>query len=469
MKKVLVALFAALFLTNLGVATASVLPIQQKKLSFSVISAKDLKAVVNISTSHTVTNKSYGNFHNFFRGGNNDPFNRFFGQFFRGLPNMPRKYIERSLGSGFIITPNGFILTNDHVIDKADTIKVRLPNGRIYKGKVIGADKKTDIALVKIDAKNLPTIKLGNSGKMQIGDPVLAIGNPFGLNGTVTSGIISAKGRVIGEAPYDHFLQTDAAINPGNSGGPLVNIYGNAIGINTAIIASGQGIGFAIPINMVKELLPQLRKGHIERGYLGVYMQRITVGIQKAFNLKNRAGALVSEVVKGKPAASAGIKRGDVIIKVDGKKITGPTDLAIVIGAYPPRTHITIALIRNGKTIYKSATLATLGNISKNRSGKSLTSSNKKLGIDVAPLTPSIKSEFRIDDSSGVVITGILPGSIASQSGLSPGDVILRIDRKQVKNIADFNKLSEDALKKSPILLLIHRGRSTIYVTIDTK
>ncbi len=464
MKKILVTLFAAIFLTNIGIASASIFSRPKKPLSFSAISAKDLKAVVNISTSHTVINKSYGNFHYFFKGNNNDPFNRFFSQFFRGLPNTPRKYIERSLGSGFIISPNGFILTNDHVIDKADKIKVRLPNGKVYKGKVIGADKKTDIALVKIDAKNLPTIKLGNSTKIQVGDSVLAIGNPFGLNGTVTAGIISAKGRVIGEGPYDHFLQTDAAINPGNSGGPLVNIYGEAIGINTAIIASGQGIGFAIPINMVKALLPQLKKGHVVRGYLGVYMQPITVDIQKSFNLKNRDGALVSEVVKDEPAAAAGIKRGDVITQVDGKNIKGPTGLAIVIGSYPPGSQVTIGLIRNGKTIYKSATLAKL---SIKSTVKNSTSSNKKLGIAVSPLTPNIKSEFRIDASSGVVITSITPGSIASQSGLMPGDVILEINRKQVKNIADFNKLSKDALKKNPMLLLIHRGKSTIYITID--
>lgn len=463
MKKFLAIIFISLFMIG-STSNASVLPWKNKtRLTFQQISKQDLKAVVNISISHTVVNRQYGKFRQFF--GQNDPFERFFGQFLRNFPNMPRKYIERSLGSGFIITKNGYILTNNHVIAKADKIKVTLPDGRVFKGKVIGADKKTDIALVKIDANNLPTIKLGDSSKVQIGDSVLAIGNPFGLNGTVTSGIISAEGRVIGDGPYDNFLQTDAAINPGNSGGPLVNIYGEAIGINTAIIASGQGIGFAIPINIAKNLLPQLRSGHINRGYLGVYMQSVTLDIKKAFHLKNTNGALVSDVLKGTPAQKAGIKRGDVIIKVNGSTIKGPTGLAIKIGSYKPGTVVNITLVRNGTTIEKSAKLSkAVSRIVKNKERSAL---NKKLGISVSPITPGLKARYRIKDSTGVVIEAVNPGSLASEAGLAPGDVILEIDRNQIKDMNDFRRVLKSAMKKTPILLLIHRGRSTIYITID--
>ncbi len=463
MKRFLSIIFIGLFM--FGSASAASVFSQPKKtrLTFEQISKQDLKAVVNISTSHTVVNRQFGNFHQFF--GQNDPFERFFGQFFRNFPGVPRKYVERSLGSGFIITHDGYILTNNHVIAKADKIKVTLPDGRVFKGKVVGADKKTDIALVKIDAKNLPIIRLGDSSKVQIGDSVLAIGNPFGLNGTVTSGIISAKGRVIGEGPYDNFLQTDAAINPGNSGGPLVDMYGDAIGINTAIIASGQGIGFAIPINMAKELLPQLRSGHVERGYLGVYMQPVTADIKKAFHLKNNGGALVSDVIKGTPAWKAGIKRGDVIIKVDGSKIKNPTDLAIKIGSYKPGTEVDITVIRNGSIIDKKVKLSKA--TSKVAGNENRFTSNKKLGIEISPITPELKAKYRIKEHEGVVIISVEPGSPAAAVGLSPGDVILEVDREKIKDINDFERIMKNAIKRSPILFLVRRGKATIYITID--
>ncbi|HXX54168.1 MAG TPA: Do family serine endopeptidase, partial [Thermodesulfovibrionales bacterium] len=317
--------------------------------SFADLAEKVKPAVVNISTVSTV--KIPGNpFKQFFGPDQVGPFGGFFHRFFGEVPDKDMK--QQSLGSGFIIDKDGYIITNNHVVEGAEEIKVKLSDGREFKAKVIGRDPKTDLALLKISSifKNLPTISLGDSDKMRVGDWVIAVGNPFGLEETVTQGIISATGRVIGSGPYDNFLQTDAPINPGNSGGPLVNLKGEVIGINSAIIASGQGIGFAIPSSVAKTIISQLKeKGKVTRGWIGVSVQTITPEIAQAFGLKDTKGALVGEIVQGGPAATAGLTRGDVIISFDGKEINKMSDLPFIVAQTPIGKTVDVKVIRDKK------------------------------------------------------------------------------------------------------------------------
>ena len=295
------------------------------------VAKADTAAVVNISTTQVVKNPMAPDN----QGNPNDPFQEFFRQF---MGNMPRTYRTHSLGSGFIVRPDGYIVTNNHVVDGATDITVKLSGDRHFTAKVVGRDPKTDLALLKIDAQNLPSVAFGDSDKLQVGEPVMAIGNPFGLEGTVTTGIVSAKGRVIGEGPYDDFIQTDALINPGNSGGPLVNQAGQVVGIDTAIVSQSGGsvgIGFAIPINEAKTILPQLEaKGHVTRGWLGVSLQPMTAELAKAFKLEPGQGALVADVMPNSPAAKAGLKTGDVITEYDGHTIAKGADITIMMAEF---------------------------------------------------------------------------------------------------------------------------------------
>jgi serine protease Do len=309
-------------------------------------------SVVNISTITTL--KRYREFYRFRNPfGEKDTFRDFFGEdffqrFFGSAPGLK----QRSLGSGFIINRDGYILTNYHVAN-ADEINVKLINGKEFKAKVIGKDPKTDMALIKIEAwHDLPVVKLGDSDKLKIGEWVIAIGNPFGLENTLTVGIVSAKGRVIGAGPYDNFIQTDASINPGNSGGPLINMNEEVIGINTAIVMGGQGIGFAIPINLAKEILPQLKKrGKVIRGYLGVLIQNITSELAKSFGLKEEGGVLVAEVIKGSPAEVAGIKQDDIILEFEGEKINRLNELPKVVAKTTVGKKVKIKILRNYREI----------------------------------------------------------------------------------------------------------------------
>jgi serine protease Do len=319
--------------------------------SFADLAEKVKPAVVNISTTTTV--RIPGNpFRHFFGPEEEGPFGDFFNRFFGDIPDRELK--QQSLGSGFIIDKDGYIITNNHVVEGADEIKVKLADGREFKAKVVGRDSKTDLALIKISSlfKDLPVLLLGDSDKIRVGDWVLAIGNPFGLEHTVTQGIISATGRAIGAGPYDNFLQTDAPINPGNSGGPLINLKGEVIGINSAIVATGQGIGFAIPSNMAKTVISQLKeKGKVTRGWIGVSIQSVTPEIAQSFGLKEPTGVLIADVVLGSPADMAGIKRGDIIVTFDGKEIKNMSDLPINVAGTPVGKNIDISIIRNGKKI----------------------------------------------------------------------------------------------------------------------
>jgi serine protease Do len=307
--------------------------------SFAPLVKKETPAVVNISTRQVVKVQQHSPF--------GDPqMDEFFRRFFGG--NGPaREQVRQSLGSGFIISADGYILTNNHVVDKATDIKVSLAGGRIFEAKLIGKSPEIDLALIKVEATGLPTVELGDSDALEVGDWVVAIGNPFGLNQTVTAGIVSAKGRVVGIGPYDDLIQTDAAINPGNSGGPLFNIRGEVVGINTVIIASGQNLGFAIPITLVKEVLPAIReKGRPDVGYLGVSAQALTPDLAAALGLQEPAGALVTSVAKGSPADKAGVKRGDVIIELDGKKVLEPGELPRMVAFGKIGKTVTLKLLR---------------------------------------------------------------------------------------------------------------------------
>ncbi|MCE5194993.1 MAG: DegQ family serine endoprotease [Nitrospiraceae bacterium] len=431
--------------------------------AMSEIASAVKPAVVNISSSKTIKQRQLA-------FPFDDPFlKRFFGDEF-GAPNKPKERKEFGLGSGVIVDKNGYILTNSHVVQGADEIKVRLSDKREFKGKIIGADPKTDIAVVKIDANNLPVLKLGDSEKLKVGQTVIAIGNPFGLNQTVTSGIISATGRAnVGITDYEDFIQTDAAINPGNSGGALVNIRGELIGINTAIFSTSggyQGIGFAIPINMAKNVMETLIKsGKVTRGWLGVSIQPITPELAKQFNLKDDKGALVGGITEDSPAEKAGLQNGDVIIEYDGKQITDPVNLRNLVAATPPNKEVKLKILRNGNTQTISITIGELPAEQK-IAGKF---DNLLKGVIVQNLTSEIRQQLEIPGKvRGVVIVDFADDSI-SEGILGRGDVILEINKKRVTNMKEYETIVSKIKGNQDILLRIYREGSAIYLTLSVK
>lgn len=427
---------------------------------------KEVKpSIVNISTTTVIKEPDMRE--RFF--GSQNPFEDFFGNDFfeRFFGDMPRReFKQRSLGSGFIIDREGYILTNNHVIEKASSIKVKLSDGKEYDAKVIGKDAKTDIALVKINAKHdLPTIALGDSDKIEVGDWVIAIGNPFGLEHTVTAGIISAKGRVIGAGPYDDFLQTDASINPGNSGGPLLDLKGEVVGINTAIISGGQGIGFAIPVNVARELLPQLKsKGKVVRGWLGVYVQKVTPEIANTFGLKESEGALVSDVMENSPAEKADIRRGDIIVSFNGKKIKDMDTLPRMVGSMEVGKKVKIGIIRDGKPLEKEVVIGELKEETVQASRKSEV--EKDFGLVVQDITPEIARHLNLKDRKGVIVTDVQPGSPAQEADIRSGDIIKEIGRKPVRNLTEFKEAMKKANLKEGIVMLVKRENVTFYTVL---
>lgn len=378
---------------------------------------------------------------------------------------------QKSLGSGFIIDREGHIVTNNHVVEGADEVKVKLANGKEFDAKVIGRDSKTDLALIKINgAPDLQPLKMGNSDETKIGSWVVAIGSPFGLEQTVTAGIVSAKGRIIGSGPYDNFIQTDASINPGNSGGPLVNIRGEVIGINTAIVASGQGIGFAIPINTASDVIPQLKnKGQVTRGWLGVSIQDITPELVESFGLKEKKGALVADVVKDGPADKAGIERGDVIVEFDNKEIVESKDLPRIVAVVPVGKNVTIKLLKNGKTINKDVKIAQM---EETTTEAAKAPARKQIGITVQNITPEIGRALGLKNANGAVITQVEPGSPAADAGFQRGDVIKEVNRKTIKNVDEFFQNIEQAKKgngSNSVLLLIQRNENSLYIAVTLR
>ena len=395
-------------------------------------------------------------------------------QFFRHFENQPRRP-TRSLGSGFVINPDGHIVTNNHVVDGATEIKVKLSDGRELAAKLVGRDPKTDLALLKVEASGLPVIPLGNSGELQVGEPVMAIGNPFGLEQTVTTGIVSATGRVIGEGPYDNFIQTDASINPGNSGGPLINARGQAIGINSAIFTrsgGSVGIGFAIPVDLAKTVVTQLAaSGHVVRGYLGVSIQPLTGDLARSFGISETAGALVSSVVDGSPAAKAGVKPGDVITEYNGRKVARAEDLPRAVAESPVGRDVPVTVVRDGKPVTLRATVARLdeGGAPAAAAGSTGPRESKEtLGLSLQPLTPAETRERGLGDRGGVLVRGVQDGSPAASAGLRPGDVISEVNRAAVRNVDDVKQAMERRAKDKPALFLVHRSGGSVYITVNS-
>lgn len=439
--------------------------------SFSELAEKASPAVVNISTIKVVhISKRLKRFFSPFE--ENDPLNDFFKRFFGEIPESKRK--EHALGSGFIISPDGYIVTNNHVVSKADEITVILKGGKeSYKAKIIGTDPETDLALLKIDAKEaLPYLTFGDSDKMRPGDWVIAIGNPFGLDHTVTAGIISAKGRVIGAGPYDNFLQTDASINPGNSGGPLLNLKGEVIGINTAIVASGQGIGFAIPSNMAKQVIEQLKKyKKVKRGWLGVTIQDVDINTAKALGLKEPKGALVASVLKGEPADKAGIKVGDVIIAVNDKPVSDSHDLTRKIGLLKPHSKAKITVWRNGEIKELWVRLGERKiNVAMGEAEIPGSLEGYILGMKLREVTQEDVDKYNLDSDKGLIVLEVKPGSKADESDIRVYDILLKGNFKELNTMNDLKEVIEkDAKKKGALLLLIKRKGQTIFRTIPLK
>lgn len=433
--------------------------------SFSALVKTVKNSVVNISTT-TVTQGP--DLRERFLGPTN-PFRDFFGDDFfeKFFGDTPRKeFKQKSLGSGFIIDREGYILTNNHVVEKAQSIKVKLSDEKEYEATVIGKDAKTDIALIRIDAKqDLPFVALGDSDTLEVGDWVLAIGNPFGLEHTVTAGIVSARARVIGAGPYDDFIQTDASINPGNSGGPLFNLKGEVIGINTAIVSGGQGIGFAIPVNIAKNMLSQLKtKGKVVRGWLGVVIQRITPDMAKAFGLIESEGALVSDVMEQSPAEKADIRRGDVIVSYNGKKIKDMDGLPRLVAATEIGKKVKVGLIRDGKPLEVEVVIGELKEEALLASRK--TDIEKDFGLVVQNITPEISKHLNLKDKKGVIVTDVQPGSPAQNADVRSGDIIREVNRKPIKNINDFKEATKTANIKEGLVMLIKRENVTFYTVL---
>lgn len=421
------------------------------------------QSIVNISTTTTVKFRQ-PRFRSPFGG--RDPFEDFFEEFFG---RMPREQKRRSLGSGFVVSEDGYILTNNHVIERADEITVKLQNEKEYDAEVIGTDPKTDIALIKIkNDGTLPSVTMGNSDALRVGEWVVAIGNPFGLEHTVTTGIVSAKGRVIGSGPYDDFIQTDASINPGNSGGPLFNLKGEVVGINTAIVQGGQGIGFAIPINIAGNVLTQLKdKGKVIRGWLGIYMQSVTEDMAKSLNLKSSDGVIVTEVIKGSPAEKAGLKEGDVLIEFDGKRVENVHQLPAVVAATTPGTEVVVKVIRDGK---EKSVKVTLGEMpEEERMASQRTDSIGNLGLAVQDITDEIAKHMEIEDSRGVIVTGVESGSPADNADIRERDIIRQVNRKQIKDLAEFREALKSASGEESVLFLIERGERRMFVVVKKK
>jgi serine protease Do len=387
-----------------------------------------------------------------------------------GRPLPPMGRVPGPRASGFIISADGYILTNNHVVEGVAVARIRLSDGRELDAKVVGRDQQTDLALLKIDATNLPVIPLGDSSTLKVGEPVMAVGNPFGLELTVTTGIVSATGRVISEGPYDDFIQTDASINPGNSGGPLVNARGEAIGINSAIFSrtgGSIGIGFAVPVHLAKFVVPQLaEKGQVERGWLGVTAQPLTTDLAAALGLTRTDGVVVSQVWDGSPAAAAGVKQGDVIVELDGRKIGRATDLSLQVAATPIGKDVKVSVLREGKPVTLTAKVArreqpvNLASAAPHEAGQ-----RARLGVSVEPVTPDIASQLGIA-ASGLIVRQVRDGSPAEEAGLRPGDIIVEVNRQPVKGVDDFRRALDATQAGSSLLLLIQREGTASYLTV---
>ena len=414
--------------------------------AFIEVSEKVTPAVVNIRAERVRTTDRLSPL-----------FEEFFGDLFRKPPSEQR---EHSLGSGFILSEDGYILTNEHVVSGAEQIKVRLTDQRVFPGKVVGNDPKTDVAVIKIEAEEpLPVVVLGDSDRLKVGQWALAIGNPFGLDSTLTVGVISATGRTdVGIEDYENFVQTDASINPGNSGGPLLNIYGEVVGVNTAIVASGQGIGFAIPINLAKLVANQLiSSGEVTRGWLGVSIQPLDADLAASFGLDRVTGALVTRVLPGAPAEQAGLRRGDVLLSFDGKPIRSVKELQLLVASSPPGEKIPVEVLREGTRLTLQVAIAA-------RDAEAQPARQEP----GAELTPWLGMSFA-ENEQGVRVAAVESDSVADNAGVRVGDLVLAINRHAVKSLADVHAARQRSRVKESTLLLLQRGEATLYVALPLK
>jgi serine protease Do len=441
---------------------APILPVQMPLAggnTFAKVADAIKPAVININT----VSKGAGG-----ALGGRTPFEEFFGEEFykRFFGDTPERIPQRSLGSGVIVDPTGIALTNAHVVEKATEIEVVTLDGSKHKAKLVGMDKKTDLAVLKLDdgKAQFKYARLGDSEKLQVGDWVIAVGSPFGLQATVTAGIISAKARNIGQGPFDDFLQTDAAINPGNSGGPLVNMQGEIVGINTAIVAGGSGIGFAIPSNMARKIYTELQsKGRVTRGWLGVSIQPLTPELARSFNAKDTKGVLISDVMPDSPAAKAGLKPGDILVEFEGKKMEAPSDLQRAVGMAQPGQDSKMKVWRDQgeRTVEIKIGEAPDEREAQQRPSRATPSA---LGLDVRPITPEIAKQLNLKSSEGVIVARVEEGSTAAESGVQRGDVIREINRQRVRSIADYERLTKDVKDGDRLTLLLQRGPMSLYV-----
>lgn len=420
-------------------------------------------SIVNVSTTSTVTTEETP-FGEMFK----DPFfRRFFGDDFEH-PGPKRKFKSTSLGSGVVVTDNGYILTSNHVVKGAEEIQVILNDKREFKGKIVGTDPRTDLAVIKIDAKGLPTARLGESGNLKTGQVVLAIGAPFGLTQTVTMGIVSAIGRSnVGIADLEDFIQTDAAINPGNSGGALVNTNGEVVGINTAIFSTSggyMGIGFAVPSDMAKIVMESIiKQGKVIRGWLGVNIQDLTPDLAKSLNIKQRNGALVADVVEDTPAEKAGLRRGDVIIQYEGKPVENATTLRNMVASTPPGKTVEMKIVREGR---ETTVTAKLSEFKEKKTVKKAQYKNVLRGLTVQEVGPSLRDRLGLPRNvNGVVVTDVGRDSPA-QGVLTSGDVIMEVNRKNIGGLSEYDQVVSKIGEKETVLLLVYRQGATMYVTL---
>jgi serine protease Do len=437
---------------------APILPVQMPLTTgtFAKVAEAIKPAVININT----VGKSTGST-------GRTPFEEYFGEEFfrRFFGDLPERIPQRSLGSGVIIDANGTALTNAHVVENGRDIEAITLDGSKHKAKVIGLDKKTDLAVLKLDdgKGSFNFARLGDSDKIQVGDWVIAVGSPFGLHATVTAGIISAKARQIG-GPFDDFLQTDAAINPGNSGGPLVNMQGEVIGINTAIVAGGSGIGFAIPSNMAKRVATELAaKGKVTRGWLGVSIQPLTPELAKSFGAKDGKGVLISDVMPESPAAKAGLQPGDILLEFEGKKMEGPSDLQRAVGLTTPGNSSKVKLWRDRgeKTLEVKVGEASDDREVAQRQGQR---GRAVLGMEVRPVTPELARQLNLRSTDGVVVARVDDEGPAAEAGVQRGDVIREINRQRIRALADFERVTKDVKEGDRLTILLQRGPMSLYV-----
>jgi len=445
--------------------------LRQSGQAFRAVAKQVSPAVVFIKVEQTTEGQDQQQYLSPFDGPFGDEFfRRFFGTppESHGQKHPPQKRHAQGQGSGFIISADGLIMTNNHVVADADKITVRLLDGREFEAKTIGTDPATDVAVIQIEAKGLPYLKLGNSDQLEVGDWVLAVGNPFGLSHTLTAGIVSAKGRSgMGLSDYENFIQTDAAINPGNSGGPLVNLDGEVVGMNSAIFSrSGgyMGIGFAIPINMAKQIRDQLvEHGKVTRGQLGVYIQELTKDLADSFGLESTQGALVSRVMEDSAAEKAGLKQGDIILRINGKPVGKVSDFRNQIAMTPPDTKVSLDILRDGK---EQQVKVTIGTLATDKSGRPTDSESlEELGMKLQPLTPDLAERLGYQGESGALVANVDPDSPAARAGIERGDLIQEVNRSAVTSPEEVRAEIKKG-KGKPVLLLVRHGEATRYLAL---